>query len=227
MEDEKTTTITTTTKGRKRSRYAYRKGKRGNLVSYVMGAPVPTKFGTIFRYRDYVRLNPTGGTAVHVFRNNSCYDVDITGTGHQPRGFDELMAMYDHGVVIGCRIVCDFVSDNETNNAMVGVAVRDQTSAGDVTSYMEGHAVKFTSLGRSNGFRARITYNVNPNKFLGRSKPLSDPNLKFSASGNSTEGCFYHIFVSSFDGTQSLDVDVNVWLEYIVVLIEPKQPPLS
>jgi hypothetical protein len=43
------------------------------------------------RYADTVLLTSTsGGTAFYQFRANSCFDPDLTGTGHQPRYYDQL-----------------------------------------------------------------------------------------------------------------------------------------
>lgn len=49
------------------------------------------------RYRDYVAMGSivTGAATVYVFRLNSIFDPDRTGTGHQPYGHDTLALMYN------------------------------------------------------------------------------------------------------------------------------------
>lgn len=42
--------------------------------------------------------------AAYVFRANSLFDPDFTGVGHQPRGFDQLMALYERYVVTGVKV---------------------------------------------------------------------------------------------------------------------------
>lgn len=48
------------------------------------------------RYVDFYNLDPAAGlTAVQSFRLNSCNDPDLTGVGHQPRGYDQYSALYN------------------------------------------------------------------------------------------------------------------------------------
>lgn len=51
----------------------------------------PDVVRTKMRYFDQgILINPTvGNTSVHVFRLNSLFDFDFTGTGHKPRGYDQ------------------------------------------------------------------------------------------------------------------------------------------
>jgi len=44
------------------------------------------------------------GTNQQVFRANSLYDPDYTGGGHQPNGFDQLIAAYNHFTVLRARL---------------------------------------------------------------------------------------------------------------------------
>ncbi len=62
-------------------------------------AIVPRKRRLQMRYVDQVYLNGTaaaGGRVNYIFRANSIYDPDYTGTGHQPMGHDTYAALYNH-----------------------------------------------------------------------------------------------------------------------------------
>jgi len=49
------------------------------------------------RYSDYFQLTTTSGAvSTYVFAANGLYDPNITGTGHQPMGFDQLLQFYNH-----------------------------------------------------------------------------------------------------------------------------------
>lgn len=183
-----------------------------------------------FRYEAQVGINPGAGTtAVHIFSCNGLFDPDITGTGHQPRGFDELMALYDHAVVIGAKITVDWMVDSsETVPSVCGIAIRDFTTTDDYNGYVEGGNAVWGTLSDNNFYPVRQVLQVNPNKFLGRSKPLSDPNLKNSASGNPTEQAYFHLFTRSAFSLDDPGTRVAAAvIEYEAVLIEPKVPAQS
>jgi len=55
------------------------------------------------RYSDTITLNPgTAAITSHVFRVNSIFDPDLTGTGHQPLLHDEYDGIYSEYRVLKC-----------------------------------------------------------------------------------------------------------------------------
>lgn len=187
------------------------------------------------RYSDpYVPIPIPADTflGTYIYSCNGIYDPNYTGVGHQPSGFDQLMAMYDHFVVIGAKMIVTFVN-NDTSDAMVcGIDVRDSINAeSDVRVIIESGTAKYANISNRDGGSNQVTmeYKINPNKFLSRSKPLSDPNLKGGASGNPIEQCYFHVFSGNLNdqGTQGTAVTANIVIEYQVILIEPKPVGLS
>lgn len=85
-----------------------------NQYSLSLVSPLPTKYTTKLVYSEEIAINAGAGTTgQYVFSMNGMWDPDISGVGHQPRGFDQLLAMYDHFVVIGSKITVTV--DNSTN----------------------------------------------------------------------------------------------------------------
>lgn len=165
-----------------------------------------------------------GGT--YVYSLNGCYDPDITGIGHQPRGFDQMMQLYDHGVVINTKVEVWMVTEN--GPAIMNVAVRDSvTPALSTQDYLEQGNVDNIALGRNGYEPGYSVFNVNPNKFLGRSKPLADTDLKFNTTANPKEGCFLHVHNRNFGTVNNDTVDCFIRLTYTTILIEPKVPVSS
>lgn len=198
--------------------------------------PLPAMFKTSFRYYQEFQLDPTLiSPAPYTFSANGLYDPNITGIGHQPRGFDQLMSLYDHFVVVGVKARFEF--ENRCNCASaVSVVVHDSSSTlTDVEDIGEYKVAKHVTVGGENGTNAHstiksITMKLNPNKFLGRSKPLSDSQLKGSTFANPVEQAFFSIYQWPVNNVGIIDppaAQCRVWLDYTAVLIEPKLPSKS
>lgn len=230
----------------KRSNYRkkrkYRK-KRNNTNAVVSGnysnlyspSPMPNTYKARLRYATVQdnQLNPGAGgsVATHVFSANGIYDVDITGVGHQPTGFDELMAMYDHATVISSKITVTF-SSGQTKTMLCGVTLSDvATVSSDPRVLVENGRTQLVqvpgySAGAQQALRT-ITSKCNPNKFLGRPDPMSEDDLRNSASSNPAEQAYWHVWAAPNDTTDASAIDFQAILEYIVIFTEPNKLALS
>lgn len=206
--------------------------RRARVARWRAPKLIPSKKVLPFKYSTTVTLNPGATAAVpatHTFSCNGLYDPDITGVGHQPMGFDQYVGVfYDHYVVIKAQITATFCTTGtlaSTSTARVGIAIRDSSGyTGDIDNLIEQGRTTYRTispLGSSN--RVVIKYNINPNKFLGRSKPLSDSQLKGGVSSNPTEQCYFILWAGQNDGASDvLPIQCNVSIRYFAVLVEPK-----
>jgi len=195
-------------------------------------SPVPTKFATKMRYATNFNLASVGGgvNAVQRFRANGLFDPDITGVGHQPRGFDQLMVLYGAYTVVGAKIMVMISCDTAVTDPFVAfIALRDNATQDSTNDYIEGGYVTWTShSGSPNTAPLLLEYQVNPAKFLGRTSALSDPDLKGSSSGDPLEQVSFHVGLEAMDrstATQSLKCQAVI--EYSVILTEPNVPDQS
>lgn len=203
--------------------------------TYLRSMPLGGTQKVILRYSDYFQLNPgvAGSPGFYCFSLNGCYDPNITGVGHQPRGFDQLMTMYDHYTVIGATVelYIHAASTAPTGGRVVSCVTDTATSI--YTTYddiWEYPTAKVTNVSAHDGGQASAhqVISVNPNEYLGRSKPLADPQLKGSASSNPSEQCFLQLF--AMDPTELADIDgfaCRVVITYTTILQEPKLPVRS
>lgn len=167
----------------------------------------------------------------HVFSANGAYDPDITGSGTQPRGFDELMALYDYYTVTASRVKVRY-ANNATTRPYVGIVVRDSpTGVPDAKTLFESSDSKIADriLGRlsEDNMSCAMTHNVNVGSFLGRKSVMSDSELKGTAGANPAEQVYYHVNCVNMDSSSSSSVDCVVTLEYDLILHEPKTPLAS
>lgn len=221
-------------------RRTYRKAKKRyvkrNMLSFTK-APMPNKFATKLRYSETFTINPgIGGFAgVQVFSHNGLYKPNITSSGHQPRGFDQLMTMYDHYTVIGSKLTVTYsnAGAGAGGTLLVGIACKDGPVVFvDKNDYMEGRNVVSRALLRSSvqdePHAVTLSKTCSTRKFLGVSKPLANALIRGDFTTNPSEQAYYHLFASIMTGTaDATQIECSVVIDYLVVLTEPKQPSQS
>lgn len=218
----------------KNNRRYKRKYKRRNYVSPSKNlGPLAVKTKSKFIYHEDfgIQSGVSGVPGSYVFSMNGLYDPNITGTGHQPRGWDQLMTLYDHAVVIYAKATLWCANEDATFPQQVTLSIHDGPVATlDKNAVMENRYIKSKVLaargsGKSNGV---LSIACNPNKFLARTKPLSDPHLKNSTSSNPTEQAYLHIHVAPMNfNADATNVYCKVRIEYTAVLLEPTNPGTS
>lgn len=173
---------------------------------------------------------PTVVTAYnnYTFSANGLYDPNYTGVGHQPMGFDQIMTMYAHYLVIGSRIkftlinLTDDTAGPEPCYVGIGISRLATTSWSSITQFEEQTGTKMTLLNTmSQPDNSKVlTATLNPAKYLGISKPLSEDTLKGSNASNPDEGLYFHLFVSTISGNVP-NINMKADIEYISLFTEP------
>lgn len=206
-----------------------RRGRGLRSLTGLMGQP--SRKLVRMRYTESLQIAPAAfSTAVYFFSANNIFDPNVTGTGHQPRGHDQWAAFYNHYVVIGsvCKVYFDAsIAKNDTgvNHAIaVGVMLNDDTtSTGGPVENKENNWCKTRYINNNENPRTVISQKFN-NKRLGVTKPLSDDKVKASFGASPAEQAYYEVMVQDLTNTTVAigPVQCTVEIEYIVVLIEPK-----
>lgn len=200
--------------------------------SYPMAA---VKKVTTTYFEKSITLNPASGGApvLHSFNCNGMFDPDHTGTGHQPLGFDQLMAMYDHYVVVGSKITVNFSNNSSlaSDRAIIGVITDDNNSIpGDVNQIIEngkGSYAYLQPLG-SNNSSLSLSSTFSPKTALGVSHPMASENLRGDSSTNPTEGAYFNIWASAVNALDNpVGITCTVLIEYVAIFTEPRQLALS
>lgn len=167
-----------------------------------------------------------GIAANHIFSANGMYDPNITGVGHQPRGFDEIMTLYDHFVVLGSKITVHAANTDSAQAQMYGISLRDTATFAGTSAIMDqqelGNSVTecLAPLGSAPN-TGKLTMQCNPLKFLGK-VGYNGSELKGSASANPAEQCYWHIWAQPINNTDSQPVRCSVIIEYYATFIEAK-----
>ncbi len=204
-----------------------RRSKNNTVATYKTNSPLGKKFKTMLRYSESsITLDATTGLlADQVFRANGLFDPNVTGVGHQPYGYDQIAPMYDHWTVIAARMRVTFTSFDQSTCMVAGISVKDtDTALTDKESTIEQGNTKWVTLGTKAGPHSTqtITYDLNPNKFLGISHPLSSSLVRGTVGVDPVEGCYFHIWTGSGPTDDPGIVSAVCTIEYTVVFTEPK-----
>lgn len=211
----------------------YKVAKKRFWGSPIHRTPMPPKFKATLKYRGGgLTLNPgvAGAVDEYIFSCNGLFDPDHSGVGHQPTGFDQIMAFYNHYTVIASKIRIEFINTDATNGATVGVWVSaNVTEIIDLRRIIE-QGSKYKQLTRVGGSRdtGMMTCSVNPNKWLSIVNPMSNPQVRGTIGANPAEQCYFHVFASPFDqSTDSGAVQFAVTIEYTAIFSEPVELNIS
>lgn len=190
--------------------------------------PRSTKY---LRYHDNVGNTITSGAlSTYVFAANALYDPDVTGTGHQPMGFDQLMLAYVHYAVKKARI--SILAQN-TSSGSVHSGLRIDSAAAPITGsneLVENGAITYDVLEAKNTIGSAKSYSIDVDvcKFLGiPSKDLtSQINLAGQINANPAELVYFHVMSWDPNGLSG-GVTLDVTIDFEVIFFEPREQPLS
>lgn len=218
---------------RKKARIAGPTVSSGRITRrYMQGG---SKVRKVLRYYDTFTLNPgiSGTPASYIWRGNCIRDPQHATGGHQARGFDQYMAMYDHFTVTKCTAKVYFDNNAEASGCLGVLHVRDSstvlTSQTGVMEYGMKTVVKLPSsnVGAGGGDLPSGTIAVDVGKFLGIKDILDARECAGTSAASPEEEVLIHVSAFPINTGDSNPINCAVELEYEVVFHEPKNPTES
>lgn len=213
----------TTQYGRRRRtrRRLWHPRRRKAIMLSRANSPFPNKNLFRLRYCETVSLNAgVGAIAYHLFSANGIYDPNISGTGHQPYGYDTIAGIYNHYEVIGSKITVMFQSEGTTpilGGGIVGIGLKDDTTV--ETNWETVREAKNAITRYINYDKMAMVKNwFSKRKIFQRN--TSDTIALFGA--NPTDQAYYQVFVTSSNVGNPDAVNCMVTIDYIVRTYELK-----
>ena len=186
------------------------------------------------RYVDVITIDPgAAATASHVFRANSLFDPDATGTGHQPLMFDEYAELYGEYRVLSSKITITPMVDDSSNILPVFYGVFGDKDA--TLTYTLATAIIEDSRNKSSwgifGGAAMVT-NPNLKRMMTRRTSFNAKrNLSPDAAGKShaigvspstgPDTWNYQIWAGSVNGNNGGATQFLVEIDYIAEFTDP------
>lgn len=210
-----------------------------NVTKSVSGA-FPHAIVSKLRFCDPVLLDPSlGGVAHYTYRANSVYDPAVRVGGAQPRGFDEMMSLYNKFRVLGSRIKVRFINDkfaqdnaNEQSiTAFVGLIDETGDTPASLVEAVENRG-KFTTkvLGnlQSTAFTKTIIRKFSAKKHWTNTPGMTEDVFEGGAGSDCVKQCFYTVGCGNWDLTENARAcHAIVEIDYIVKFYQPRVLPQS
>lgn len=187
--------------------------------------PLPDSTVRMLRYAGQFSINaPIATAGGYVFSANGLYDPDISGTGHQPYGFDQLMAMYNHYEVLSSCIRVSCFNSSEPIGFFIGVKLDDNgTSTPDAELILEQPHWNAQAILSNQGARCVQVFNqFNQKKFFGDKS--GDRSTWGDVAANPTEQAYFIVAVVPVTSSQDVpSIPFVAEIEYKVKFHEPKE----
>jgi hypothetical protein len=209
------------------SRRPKRKVVRKALPKARLSAPLmPSKMRRILRYNTQLTLTaPSTATITNYqFRLNSLYDPDLTSTGHQPMGYDQLTALYNQWVVTRCRVMVNgimlsdpaYTAGSAGILAMYGVA-NDSSVPTTPSQLIENHQPSYSTVsGFQNYARLSRVFDL-PRMFgLTQTQYTADDTFYGQISANPSKNAYLNLayFTLGLPNCLSATFRVDVTIEF-------------
>ena len=221
---------------KRRGRRNYRRGGKGGRAYRVkkyasLGTGIPDKTKVIMKYAQDINVDVDGTVGANwLFRCNSIYDPDQSSLlGHQPMCADEWALFYQFYTVIGAKITCRFMADengSDTNNQnhMTNVGITTIHATGDTinspSEFMENNRTTYGTICPQKPILG-ITKKFSAKNFFGYKNVIDESDLGASFNNNPANEAFWQLkFWPTYANGISRNVSVNVMIQYICVLRE-------
>jgi len=209
----------------------------------------PPIFGTIqivegmaYYEQDIKISHATGALQSYFFSTNGLYDPNVSGTGHQPVGFDQLMLFFEQYCVYRSRIRVLFNCTSAPADAGFGVSVAialspDAVLLSDTRRLVENGLVKVQwlapVLASSAGSRNHCEMEMacDNMKYFGRNQNPKeyalDTDVCGNAGANPLEQAYFGLHMWGNPSGETSTVYITVFMEFDVLFQEPRKVALS
>lgn len=155
----------------------------------------------------------------YVFRGNSLFDPDVTGTGHQPLYFDQYSALYSKYRVLGSSLQLDVV--NNSGVSALFYAAEANTDVSTITAISTLYEQSRAAAPKLVPIAARITSRMkrymSTRKVCGLTKTqVYDDTFAAGVTGSPSNVWYWNILFESVDGTTVINGHFMVKIDYYV-----------
>lgn len=213
-------------------------GPRGrDLVSGVVNARgmglltgMPDRLEVDLAYQVNARVNPgVVAYADTVFDLNNLFDPERTGTGHQPREYDQLAALYLYYRVYQCKVEVELRQRASHGIRLVLIASNSGTALTISDNPAEQRRAWVSAVTGSNQPAIKVVRVYDIASILGmtRAQHLASEDTDAAVTTGPDLIALLHMFVEQIDGTTACDFEYSLKMVFRTVFHEKKVLGLS
>jgi hypothetical protein len=184
---------------------------------------LPSSMEADLFYHTFDALLSSSGAIVNwTFAANSAYDPDVTNTGHQPTGFDQMMAFYDRYKVVACSIEVlgtgTYPGELVIIPTLATTTISSLAMAAEQSRSILGVVTEYEHLRLKKSHSTREIWGL---------PSLTDEDFSGTASTSPSKLWYYRILYATQDEAQSSTCTLTVRLKYKVQFYEKKVLAIS
>lgn len=177
------------------------------------------------RYVDTVTLAPSTGASTYRFSANGMYDPDISGTGHQPLGFDQYMLLYDHYKVLKSKITVQFclpATDVQADDCVLAIYLDDDVgSISNIGTAIEQGNTVWTAAKATGVKPYKLSKTFTSKEFFANKKESAE--LVGGDGSNPAEQAYWSVMAGPMNGLDNpADFRILVTIDYTCRFSEKK-----
>jgi len=161
----------------------------------------------------------------YVFVANGMYDPNLTGTGHQPMGFDQMMQFYYHYTVIRSRLKIYFRNTDTAISPFAGISYNgSSTPITNDDQLIEKGMIDFVQLSAfpNTGYHRVVERAMDLRATTGVNDLMDNDESRGDNASNPTEGEYFHISVWNPDSVSVAALRCTAVLEFEAIFTEPR-----
>jgi len=183
--------------------------------------PFPKQLKNTLTYCETTTISCVVGFGRFVISANGMYDVNISGTGHQPMYFDQCMALYDHYTVLRSRCKVQ-LCNNFTKDLTYALILEDDTAGSSTVDELRERGAMTQYCGGNASSPPPVFCTYSAVQVFGPN-PQGNPSLNGTSSANPTEVATYQ-FVLNDVASGTFNYTIQYAVEFDVVWDELATP---
>jgi len=174
-------------------------------------------------YEDLITLAPGTVYGSYLFRGNSLFDPDYTGTGHQPRYFDQLTPIYGRYKVLKSDCEVEMINGSPTSGAIF--AVTPNTEIITFTSWEQASELPRAKCSDimpvASRYPFKLKHSISTTSVCGLLPyQVNDEDWSAAIGNNPLQIWYWNINAETIDRTSNLLVSFRVKLVYHAIMYD-------